>query len=259
MKKIIYLLIFSGVILSFGCDSFVDKKEYSKENNFVNPFEEIGKLHNKALSSIKTNSINLDNLDEFTHVFVESECERKFNVPSEPLYAHTVKMMENAKKIGVMLEKSELSRSYDVISDSVRNEIPKDLAPYVDKMFKLIHKNMSDSIEIETEFAMIDLMINKDVSISIEDKNMLWAVSSIIKYSYMYNLDEICSRSVTADSVVQADAEGAIGGFLSWKFWGKTVASGLVFGPTGAVVAATKEIVKGAIMGSGVHVAINIW
>lgn len=68
-------------------------------------------------------------------------------------------------------------------------------------------------------------------------------------YSYTRNNSE----SMTAEGVVRADLEGAVGSFLSWKFWGKT-AGGLMFGPTGAVMTASKEIVKGAIVGSGVNV-----
>ena len=76
------------------------------EITFVNTLEEIGKLHNKALDSIRINSINLNNLDEYTHNLVESECERKYNVPSEPLYTHTINMMNNAKNNGIKLEYS---------------------------------------------------------------------------------------------------------------------------------------------------------
>ena len=49
--------------------------------------------------------------------------------------------------------------------------------------------------------------------------------------------------------MVKADVVSALGGFLCWKFWGKT-ATGLMFGPEEAVIAATKEIVRNAIVGS---------
>lgn len=62
---------------------------------------------------------------------------------------------------------------------------------------------------------------------------------------------------LTAESIVKSDAMGAVGSFLCWKFWGQTLAGGLMFGPTGAVVAA-KEMIKGTIVTSGLHTITGV-
>lgn len=138
-------------------------------------------------------------------------------------------------------------------ADSLFQEIPYHCKPFIDEMIQIIDSNDMDSVRIAQKFSEINLAINESSYLSEEDKNGLWSCSAIAFSSYMYNLKSISTRAVTAEAVVKADLAGAVGGFLSWKFWGKTDA-GLVFGPQGAVIAATKEIVKGAIVSSAVNV-----
>lgn len=226
--------------------------------DFTNPLAEIGSIHNRAMNSLKQNQISIDDLETYSNDFVEKECCKCFNIPIETsTHLYTSNMMKLAKENG-MLRENPITRTSNNIPDSIKNEVPSTHIPFIDKMLVLVNDNLTDSIFIKRKFLEIDMEINQS-SLDNEDKNCLWAISAITQSSYIYNLTDIQTRALDAESVILADVEGALAGFISWKFWGKTIGSGLVFGPTGAVVCATKEIVKGAVVGSGVHVALTVW
>lgn len=236
----------------------------SDMENFENPMSHIGEIHNDALSSIAANNIGIDSLCDYTQSFVEEQFKTR-----QPLLAYKIpetfsfKSMEIAKRIGLERNASfsyTRNSSVSMTADSIYTEIPSNCKIYIDKMSEVITANESDANRINSIFSQIDQDINNAPDLTDEEKNCLWACSAITLSSYMYNLDNISTRAVTAEGVVRADLEGAVGSFLCWKFWGKTAAGGLMFGPTGAVMTAAREIVKGAIVGSGVNVISSlIW
>lgn len=233
-------------------DTFVDDTENNPE--FINPMTFVGNIHNQALDALSLKSVTIDSICSFTCSFVENEFSQMSPfIP--PINESISKSLSIAKRIGIECCHSynTRGRSESETADSIYREIPEQWKPYINQISRLIESNESDSITIVRKFEEIDKTINDSQRLSNEDKNGLWACSSIALHSYIYNLSQISTRAVTAEGVVKADLAGAIGGFFCWKFWGKT-ASGLMFGPQGAVMAAAKEIVIGAIVGSGVHV-----
>ncbi len=258
MNKLFFTFV-SFILLLFiiACDNDMSTTfENSEPQQFKNPLEIYGEIHNKAMDSIKATGISAQNIVNFAHDFVEEECVIHLNAPKETLYKHTSNSLETLKEI----ELNQIinpSRTNNEVYDSILAEVPIELKPYVYKIFSLIDENLTDSIIIEQKFNEIDLEIN-NTNLNNDDKNCLWGISSIAKASYIYNLESIRSRAVTAESIVKSDAMGAVGSFLCWKFWGQTLAGGLMFGPTGAVVAAAKEMIKGAIVTSGLHAITGV-
>lgn len=166
-----------------------------------------------------------------------------------------------AQEIGFERYSSYYTRgeSSSETSDSVYRELPDNCRFFVDKINDILKNGEIDEEKISKQFSQIDLQIKVAPNLTEDEKYGLWACSAIAHSSYQYNLNDIKTRAVTAEGVVTADLEGAVGSFLCWRFWGKTTA-GLMFGPQGAVVAATKEIVKGAIVSSGINVVKGlIW
>ena len=103
----------------------------------------------------------------------------------------------------------------------------------------------------------LEYKISEDNELDDTLKSCLLAVSAISKYSYKYNCANGTTRSVSCESVILADTSGALGGVVSWYAWGRAAASGLVFGPGGAVLSIARDAARGAIVGSGIHVLSN--
>lgn len=233
-------------------DSFAIDSEIQSE--FVNPMGYLGELHNQALDAISSNCVTLDSLCSFTCTYVEEMIPEK-TISSVQLNESSKNTLSIAKRIGLECFYSYKTRgkSESEIADSIFQELPLQCKPYIDRIMDVINSNEIDSVRIAQRFDEINLAINNCTNLSSDDKNGLWACSSIAFSSYIYNLHTISTRAVTAEGVVKADLAGAVGGFLSWRFLRNT-AIGLMFGPQGAVMAATKEIVKGAVVGSAVNI-----
>jgi hypothetical protein len=233
-------------------DSTVINQEVKSE--FVNPMAHIGDIHNQALDAILSNCITLDSICSFTHTYIEDSFSG-VATPIPQMNEFSNKTLSLAKKIGIECYYSYIARgkSESETAYSLFRDIPPQCKPFIDDMMEVINSNEADSVKIAHKFEEINIAINNSQNISDDDKHGLWTCSAIALSSYMYNLPSISSRAVTAEGVVKADLSGAVAGFLSWKFWGNT-AAGLMFGPEGAVIAATKEIVRGAVAGSAVNI-----
>ena len=250
-----FSLIVCCLLLMTACsndDSFVIDSDINSE--FVNPMAYIGDIHNQGLDSISVNYISLDSICAYSFTFVEDRFP-EIPTPNSQMKEVSINALSIAKRIGIECCESYTTRgvSESVTADSVFQEIPPQCKHYVEGIMDIINSNETDSTKIADKFDKINIAINNASDLSDEDKNGLWSCSAIAFSSYMYNLTSISTRAVTAEGVVKADFASAVGGFLCWKFWGKT-ATGLMFGPQGAVIAATKEIVRSAIVGSAIHV-----
>lgn len=255
MKYLFYVSICLSLVLA-GCskdDAVIDNGESS--DIFDNPMRHIGEIHNDGLNSIATNHVSIDSICEFTQEYVEAQfAQSQHNCVIPENYSY--ESMNLAKRIGIERMSTysyTRNNSESMTADSIYSELPSNCKIYIDNLIEIITANESNIDNIRYKISQIDQNINNALDLTSEEKNCLWACSAITLSSYIYNLDNIKTRAVTAEGVVRADLEGAVGSFLSWKFWGKT-AGGLMFGPTGAVMTASKEIVKGAIVGSGVNV-----
>lgn len=128
---------------------------------------------------------------------------------------------------------------------------------FIDDIFSLIYQNINNEVEINEVFSNIDNAINQS-NLTLDEKNGLWAVSAIAKSSYTYNINARTTRSVSMEGIVTTDAQSALADLLSWKRVAKSVASGLVFGPSGIVIAMAKEVTTAAIVGSGIYTVAEI-
>ncbi len=250
-----FSLIVFCLLLMTACsndDSPVINSELKSE--FVNPMSHIGNIHNQALDAISSDCVTLDSICSFTYAYIEDRFSG-VTTPIPQMNEFSNKSLSIAKKIGIECYYSYNTRgkSESETADSIFQEIPPQCKPFIDEMMDVINSNEIDSVEIAHKFEEINIAINNSQNLSDDDKNGLWTCSAIAFSSYMYNLPSISTRAVTAEGVVKADLAGAVGGFLCWKFWGKT-AAGLMFGPQGAVIAATKEIVRSAVVSSAINV-----
>lgn len=256
MKPIKFLILFSlGLCLFTACtedDGIMDGSK--NESRFKNPMAYVGDIHNHALDALATNDISIDDLCSFANSYVADEFPEISTLHSQ-INEISNKAQNVAMRIGIERSVSYRTRgeSESETADSIYNEIPQNCKPFIDEMISIIKSNEIDSLVILNKFEELDYAIFASTTLSDEDKDGLWTCSSIAYSSYMYNLSSISSRAVTAEGVVSADLESAVGGFLTWRFWGKT-ATGLVFGPGGAVMCATREIVRCAIVGSGANI-----
>lgn len=212
----------------------------------VNPYDFIGKLHNSTMDSIKVSKINQEHLVSYTNKIVEE------NFKGVQTYADENEVKPVLIKIINRSKEYELStRASTLIDDSIMKNVPEQCLPYIDEMRDIVETNLTDTLAIIRHFGLIEESIAKDLNLDEEDKACLLAISAIGKYSKIYNIP-IGTRSVTSGGVARADIEGAIGNVFCWRCFGKSAASGLVFGPSGVVMTVAKEAVRGAIAGSAV-------
>lgn len=255
MKKcVIALALMCYVFLLSSCSS-VDLNDGATEtisdkaSTSLNPYDFIGEIHNSAMDSLKTKKVNQEQLILYTNNIVDN------NFKNVKTYTEGGKIENVLTNIIKRSNNYELTtRTASLLDDSITINIPKNCLPYIDRIREITDLKLSDSLTIIKNFNVIDELVNKDSVLNLEEKAMLLAISAIGKYSSIYNRSTIETRAVSAGSVARADLEGAIGGVITWKCWGRAAASGLVFGPSGVVLTVAKEAVRGAIVGSAVGV-----
>ncbi len=214
----------------------------------------LGDLHNQAIDSLRVSLSSIDDLEVASFDFVERRFEKDYKITPRNIQDGDFALLSDIKQKSIFKVKNPQTRSSLLPPrESFEENMSSQEIAYIDEIFNVISQNLDNLKDIEDAFNSIDLNINNSSKLTIVEKQGLWAVSAIAKSSYLYNLSAIQTRAASAEEVVITDAESALIALLDWKKVAKSVASGLVFGPTGIVVAMAKEVVKGAIIGSSVH------
>lgn len=245
-----------NLLLSFFCVLFLSctQQEFSNsetaKSSFENPYAVLGTIHNAAMDSIKSSKIGLKSLEEFSDSFVNQHFDAN---DDDVLMNFCSNLSANAKQIGLKYENCLETRAADELTDSVINTLPDDCKQFASEIFNIVDMRLSDSLLIVKEFSAFNEKI-AEAPISYEEKQDMWMISAIAQASCLYNRQEISSRVVNGTSIAKADVSGAIGGVVGWRFWVKAACTGLMFGPGGIVMTMSREVVRGAIGSSGVHI-----
>lgn len=254
MKKIKFILLFFiSILCILSCSSEISEGQNNsipqKHLKSVNPYDFIGELHNSAMDSVKSQHICAENLKKFTNEYTEISFD---NVKTYPNTTLCNEILNEIVKTSCAYKYQ--TRSHKSIEDSIQNTIPEGIKDYINEIYNIVDTDFLDTTAIKNKFNTFDTSVVEDNSLSQEEKASVLAISSIGKYSYIYNHTTIKTRAITANGIIKSDLSGAVGGVFCWATFGKAACSGLVFGPGGIVLTIAKEATRGAIIGSAVHI-----
>ena len=248
---VILALLLSLIMSCSGFDTEIKKNDIV---SFNNPLAILGDFHNQAMDSLVYYKVSLDNLESVSFEFVERKFLQYYEIPKETITDYQKDFLSMIKQQAIEKKDHQQTRAelYNELGEMTA-EMSKVEIAFINDIFSLIIDGISDISEINNTFSKIDSDINASTELTQDEKNGLWAVSAIARASYEYNVNNGQTRAATLEGVVTTDAQAALAGLVSWRRVAKTVASGLVFGPTGIVVAVAKEMAYSAIVGSGIY------
>jgi len=95
------LLIIAAVCF-FSCSEdkhiVADIYEIEEANDFKNPYECVGELHNEAMVAMKNQDIRIGEIGEFATVYIDNHKEKMFNVETSISDVEKEKLLSKAKK-----------------------------------------------------------------------------------------------------------------------------------------------------------------
>ena len=150
MKKLIYLIV---CLTLLSCSKQEDVAGVSTTHVFVNPYENLGVIHNVAMDSIKKSQVTVEKLGKFGDDFVETHFDQEKDTLAKEV-CHQIS--EDAKNIAIKYECCLTTRAMDVLTDSLVNTLPVNYRSYVSEVFDIVDKKMSDSLLINKEFSTFD-------------------------------------------------------------------------------------------------------
>lgn len=211
------------------------------------------------MDSVKVQKTSINNLKHFTKQFTES-CYKKVPVFEESMQEdqNSEASIDNGFDIGKKICQVKTRATMDALTDSLINAFPTGGRKYIRKIYEICDKEGYDSVKINNIFDNFDVTINNDTNIDDTLKHALFAISSIARATYTYNVSTFrihSTRGVTFSSACKADVGGAITGMIGRGAFVKAAFSGLMFGPSGIVCSFARDALRGAIIGSAFHIA----
>jgi hypothetical protein len=257
----ILVLILSGlfliVIFQF-CENSAGTE--IQDDEFVNPFEFVGDIHNEGLAFViknadlkKGNNLTIQDVCGLTSMFMISNTNYNFlNYDSEKY-----------KELGEKLSVNLLERKMDPTASRLLQEGTKE-NQYLIKIRSVFNSiNFNDTI---ASFKRI-MKLEKEIwasAITEKEKDILLIMSAVGKHSFSYwkrNLTEFKDYSGSKNDkdwqtikieLLQADMEGALCGLIAGGIYGGIVGSALLPG-VGTITAAIVEGVQGASYGAVIN------
>lgn len=265
MKNILFLLASILCLFYFSsCEKNAETKTHKHTiRTSINPFDEVGIIHNKALtfvlSNYSKNYQHLKSTDDALFVNTLTALFIKRQDPSQKSQSMTFhKSFDFLKELTTTTKGGFKSKTEDFVWLTINQK------KYINELSAIIKANSTNSSNILDKIELIEKQIIES-KMTVEEQSIPLLFAAVGKNSFLY-WDEFVSKNkidatklkgrISWKDVAIGDAMGVVVG--AGKGVIKAGAASLVFGPTGIVMTAASGAVLGAIEGS-VGGAISSW